>query len=51
MREGMNKCPECRSPLASMMMLAPEYKPEIYCERCAHTWPKLAARKPELVLA
>jgi uncharacterized protein YbaR (Trm112 family) len=48
----MKQCPECRSPIYSLMMLDARNEPEHYCERCARGYavrkaaPALSRREP-----
>ena len=39
----MKQCPECRSPIHSLMMLDSRNEPEYYCERCARGYPMAKA--------
>jgi uncharacterized protein YbaR (Trm112 family) len=52
----MTHCPDCRSPILSLMMLDTKIEPEYYCERCDHGFPVVkksapapAPRRPALV--
>ena len=49
----MTHCPDCRTPIASLMMIDSKNVPEYYCERCAHGFPvekpAPALREPALV--
>ncbi len=49
----MEHCPDCRSPIASLMMLDARNEPEYYCERCNHGWPakELLAAAPRALAA
>lgn len=50
----MTHCPDCRTPIHSMMMLDARNVPEYYCECCAQGFPvaeKTAQMSPEPVLA
>jgi len=38
------KCPDCRTPIVSLMFLDEKKGPEFYCERCGHA--VLEAKKP-----
>jgi len=33
---GMKVCPDCRTPVYSLMFLDKKLQPEFYCERCFH---------------
>lgn len=41
----MTHCPDCRSPILSLMMLDAKNEPEYYCERCAVGFP-VVEKKP-----
>ncbi len=50
----MKLCPDCRTPILSLMFIDAKLVPEPYCERCAHsvsinTAPAPELRKPALV--
>jgi uncharacterized protein YbaR (Trm112 family) len=50
----MTHCPECRTPILSLMMLDARNEPEYYCERCAAGYPVVEKivekpRQPALV--
>jgi uncharacterized protein YbaR (Trm112 family) len=50
----MTHCPDCRSPILSLMMLDARNEPEYYCEHCAVGYPivdKIASAPPKLVAA
>lgn len=35
----MTHCPDCRSPILSLMMIDSRNVPEYYCEHCAQSHP------------
>lgn len=50
----MKLCPECRSPVYSLMFIDKKLEPEFHCERCCRaveTIDSPAPVKPEPVLA
>lgn len=44
----MKLCPDCRTPILSMMFIDAKLVPEFYCERCARSWPVNKAPAPEI---
>ena len=44
----MKLCPDCRTPILSLMFIDAKRVPELYCERCCHAVAAIKAPAPEL---
>lgn len=49
----MKICPDCRTPILSLMMIDKKTVPELYCERCCKSVTEAVVRpiRPETVAA